>query len=299
MKRQHAILHTAVATLAALLFAQSAQAQRQGGRPVGAAGPAPVQPAQPSGPAGEGSGELMKITKYVPADEAKDPDLIGILRLKPFKRGMKSVTVRILKSEDAKITIGTTSFTPDRYPEILSKNLECIVSWTVEGDKPNGPKNMTTIGFQPVTVIGIVDKVEGDVITLKRALPKDGNNWRDDELANMPLPPRPTMSGSNNSNRTPPPQRPVQTKKVKMRTLKIKAMEDVSNLTDDTKQSISAGDIPPGTKVEALVILSSSSGYPGILTTLAYTNADAVVNDDPARPPPPRPGGGGGPTGGG
>ena len=239
----------------------------------------------------------MRIVKFTPADEAKDPELIGTLTLKPFKTGLKSVTVRILKQEDAKITIGTASFTPDRYPEILAKGLQCAVSWSLENDKPSSPKNMDSINFQPVSIIGIVDKVEGDVITLKNALPADGRNWLDDEMANAPgaaPPPKPAPPGG--SNRQPPPTIKPQAKKVKPRKIKLRAMEELSTLTDENNQAIAAGDIPPGTKVEVSAILSNTTG---IVTSLAYTNASAVVKQDGPRIGPPRPGPGGRGGGGG
>lgn len=240
---------------------------------------------------------MMRIVKFTPADEAKTPDLIGTLTLKPFKNGLKPVTVRIHKQEDASITIGTASFTPDQYPEILSKGLHCSVSWTLENDKPTSPKNMTAIHFPPVTVIGVVEKVEGDVITLKNALPSDGRNWIDDELANAPsaMPPKPPPSGA--SNRTPPPPVKPRERKVKPRKLKLKAMDEVSKITDENSQDIAASDIPPGTKVEVAAIISNTTG---ILTTLVYTNASAVVNTPGIGPRPgPRPGPGGRGGGGG
>jgi len=300
MTSHQTFLCAAIAAAMGLLIAQPAQAQRTGGRPVGAVGPAtPPQTARPSGPSGAGSGDVMQIVKFTPADEAKNPDLIGTLTLKPFRKGMKPVTVRILKEEDAKISIGSVGFTPDRYAEILTKGLQCNVAWTQEGDKPSSPKNMSTIGFQPISVIGIVDSVEGDVITIKNALPSDGRNWPDDELASMPAPtvPRPPTASPSGASRPPPTTPRVQPiKKVKMRKLKVRAFEEVAKLTDENNEEISAGDIPVGTKVEVAVILSKTTG---IMTTLAYTNASAVVNKEGPRPLPPRPTGGGGPAGGG
>lgn len=299
MSTHRRVLAIAIAAAAALSLTHVAQAQRPGARPAGtgAGGIAPVRPTGQPGGAGAGSGDVMRIVKFTPADEAKDPDLIGTLTLKPFKAGAKSVTVRMLKQEDAKITIGTASFTPDRYPEILSKGLQCSVSWTPENDKPTSPKNMNSINFQTVNVIGIVEKVEGDVITLKNALPSDGRNWIDEEMASTPIAPptqKPPPPGSG--NRPPPPTVKPQAKKVKPRKIKIKAMEELSKLTDENNQDIAAGDIPPGTKVEVDVIMSNTTG---ILTSLAYTNANAVVNKDtpgigPRPGPRPGPGGRGG-----
>lgn len=241
----------------------------------------------------------MRIVKFTPADEAKNPELIGTLTLKPFKNGQKPVTVRILKQEDASISVGTAAFTPDRYPEILSKGLQCSVAWTLENEKPTSPKNMTSINFPPVTVIGIVDKVEGDVITLKNALPSDGRNWIDDEMANTPsaTPPKPPPPGGSNRNPPPAPPKPRE-RKVKPRKIKIKAMEELSKLTDENNQDIAAGDIPVGTKVEVVAIMSNTTG---ILTSLVYTNANAVVNNTPGvgPRPGPRPGPGGRGGGGG
>lgn len=298
MKKHRTYSAIAVAACLAFAITQDVQAQRPAGG-VGGGAARPTGPTAAAKPAGAGSGEVMRIVKFTPADEAKDPDLIGTLTLKPFKSGLKSVTVRILKQEDAKISIGTASFTPDQYPDILSKGLECAVNWTLENtEKPSSPKNMTSINFQPISVIGVVDKVEGDVITLKKALPSDGRNWLDDEMAHAPSanpPPKPPTSGTN---RNPPPQVKPAARKVKPRKIKIRAIEELSKLTDENNDEIAAGDIPPGTKVEVGVILSNATG---IITTLAYTNANPIVNKgEPSGPRPgPRPPGGGGGGGGG
>ena len=271
-----------------------------GGRPGGGGGGPRQKPPSRNGPSdgrpgGDrgSSGELMRIVKFSPADEAKDPELIGILVVQPIRKGQKTVTVRIPRKDDTKITIGKVTYEAERFAEMLTKGLYCNVSWKEEEDKKKtGPKIFSGMNFNAVKVSGTLEKLEGDIATL-RVKPTDGREWPDTELNKSTAPPPAPRPGSKSA---PPPPQPT-AKKVKMRTVKVKVVEELAECLDGDNNPVTISDIPVGSNVEAEVVLSTATG---LLTRVQSADATGGKKE-PKEPNDGRPGGrpGGKPPGGG
>jgi len=129
-----------------LVGAEAADAQmgggrRRGGRPGGKPKkpktPPPNQPQEAEAP-GQQAG---RIIKFKPAKEGEeDETLLGMLSVRPFQKGKKSLRMSVRRSDTFHISIGGTKIEGEDALEYLWKGLHCTAGWAFQNPDKKKPK---------------------------------------------------------------------------------------------------------------------------------------------------------------
>lgn len=262
-----------------LVDAEAADAQMGGGRSRGG-GRRPTKKPNTPPPADqpqdvEAPGQQVgRIIKFKGAKEGEeDETLLGTLSVQPFKKGGKTLKLLVRKSDTLRIDIGDTKIEGDEILEYLWKGLHCTAGWAFEDSDAKKPKKkaLRTLKLDTLAVVGKLDSIEDNVITLK-ARPANGQDWPD-LIAKLD-------SGADPSRGK---------KKVVLRKLKLKILENVSKFEDAKKDPLDLGEFEVGKDVDATIVL----GRPfGILVVLQSPTAEN--REKPDEPQTPRDEGGGG-----
>lgn len=235
--------------------------KKGGGRPGGGGTGITVRPPDTSG------NYYSYILKYTPEEEA-DGELAGQLTVKPFRKDLRSLKLRVYRRDDLVVSIGSGSFHVDQFPEVLTKGIHCVASWENEESDAgkrtrHSRKQLLTLTINPVKVEGKIVKIEGDIVTLK-AIPVNGADW-------------PEVNESINPNRTPPAHTSNAKKKIRRKKLKLKVLPDIVKMEDATNAPIGLEDLQADMPIEAEVIQGRKLGY---LAQIKLVDTEAESKDN-------------------
>lgn len=233
-------------------------------------------------PADSGS-YFGRILKFSPVENAGDDDLVGHLIFRPFRKDLKTLRLRVHRKDNGfSIRIGDGSFAEDQLQDILSTGLYCTVNWSVEksGEDDHGDgrshkrkrssrfkkKELVDMTFNPVAVEGKIVEIDGDIVVL-RCKPKSGD-WPEVAAKINPNRPPPKVAPRSSGNRK---------KKVRLKKLKLKVLEDVTKFSDAANTTIDLGDLEADQPIEANVIQGAKTGY---LTSIKLVDAEAGDNEE-------------------
>ncbi len=229
----------------------------RGGKPKKPKAPTPQQPEQADAP-GQETGRILKFKAAKENEE--DEDLLGKLLVRPFKKGRKTLKLSVRRSDTLRIELGDAKIEGDDILEYFWKGLHCTAGWGFENPDKKKPKKkeLRSLRLDSLIVSGKIDKIEDDVIVIK-AMPKNGQDWPDLAAKEDP--------GKN----------PSAKKKIRLRKLKLKMLDDISKFLDAKKEPLDLDDFEVGKKVDATVVY----GRPfGILLVLQSPTADKPDDAD-------------------
>lgn len=244
----------ALCSLLVLSLAAPAMAQRGGGGTGGGGGlgrpPRQDDPGKggphDDRPVGSEYGRIMKLT---PPKEGENEDIQSYLTFKPPGKAAP-ITVRILRNEPPVIELGDRKdFEPEELPEILTKGLFCRFSWKLEkeeGDskkKRKKNKDLSGVTFDGLEVSGKIDEIKEDMVIL-RCKPKNDRPWPDAVVVDKPT------SGITIAK----------PKKVPVRKLKLKIVEDATKFLDADNKALDPSDFEASQTVDALVVYGRGGG---------------------------------------
>ena len=207
-----------------------------------------------------------RIVKFTPSDD-DEGDLIGTLSLKGYTRSNSSIRLKVFRKDESSISLGSLKIAVDQYAEILAKGVQVDANWEVmerKDGKPHKkitrstPRQLVNLSFKTVRVQGEIVEVDGDVIIIK-VVPQNGMQWPDVQAKEAD---RSRNRSANVTNINFTPRKP----KIRSRKLKLRVVDEVSDLHDLESAPIDVGDLEEEQLVEATVI----PGYPkiGYLTAL-------------------------------
>ncbi len=242
-----------------LVGAEAADAQMGGGRRRGGGGGRPKKPKGPTQDVPEQADapgqQTGRIVKFKPAKEdEEDENLLGMLSVRPFRKGQKTLKMSVRRADTLRIELGDAKIEGEDILEYMWKGLHCTAGWAFENPDKKKPKKkeLRSLRLDSLIVSGKIDKIEDDLIVIK-ARPKNGQNWPDLAAKQDP--------GKN----------PTTKKKIILRKLKLKILEDVSKFVDAKKEELDLDEFEVGKKVDATVVY----GRPfGILLVLQSSTAD-------------------------
>ncbi len=201
-----------------------------------------------------------RIVKFTPVDD-DEGDLLGTLSLRGYTRTNSSMRLKVFRNDESSISLGNLKIPVDDYAEMLAKGVQVNANWQVierKDGKPqkkitrSTPKELVNLSFKTVSVQGEIIEVDGDVITIK-VVPQNGMQWPDVQAKEADRSRHRTVTATN-INVTP------RKAKIRSRKLKLRVVDEVSNLSDLESTSIDVGDLQEEQLVEATVI----PGYPKI-----------------------------------
>jgi len=207
-----------------------------------------------------------RIVKFTPVDD-DEGDLLGTLSLRGYTRTNSSMRLKVFRNDESSISLGNLKIPVDDYAEMLAKGVQVNANWQVierKDGKPHKkitrstPKELVTLSFKTVSVQGKIIEVDGDVITIK-VVPQNGMQWPDVQAKEADRSRHRTVTATN-INVTP------RKAKIRSRKLKLRVVDEVSDLNDLEDAIIDVGDLEEEQLVEATVI----PGYPkiGYVTSL-------------------------------
>ncbi len=247
--------------------------RRGGGGSKNRGGPQAQQPDAPKDIPGTMEGRVLKYTAADDGDREKDEDLIGFLKVKPFDKEQKVLTVAVRRGSGLKVELASQNFEVEDLKEILLKGLHITAGWGfVDPDAKRKVKELRSLTFNTIEVEGTIEKVEDGMVILK-CKPKNNGDWpgiKDDR--------RPVNANSKTEKRIP------------FKKLKLKVLEEVAKMVNEEGDEISASDLELEKAVHAKVVFSH--GGEGYLLTLGPPDV-SVTNEPPGggetgQPPPPR-----------
>ncbi len=235
----------------ALVFGAPVQAQIGGGgmgkKPAGRKPDKPT-PQQPPKTDRDSPGNVEgRIIKFKPAKEgSENEDFLGYLLIKPFEKNEKPLTLKINRSEDLRISVAEHDFELDQLAEVCIKGLSCTAGWGFEDpDAKKKVKELHSLSFGTIEVEGKISKIEDGMVHIK-AKPKNGQDWPGtDPAAGGPA----NRRGGGGDDKT--------TKRVRVRTLKLRIMEDLSKLTDEDNFESDLGEFSVDDEVDATVVFGA------------------------------------------
>lgn len=263
------------AALLAATFPSDAAAQgiRRGGGPKGKKGPDTPPPRDNKSQDIPGSleGRIIKFTLADDADREKDEDLIGILKLRPFKKGERVLTVSVRRSSGLDVSLSSHKYEPEDLKDVLISGLHITAGWGyVDPEAKRKVKELRSLNFNTIEVEGTVELIEDSVIVLK-CKPRNDQPWPGTQELDPGKPVNVTKK-----------------KRVPFKKLKLKVLEEVSQIVNEDAESISLSDLETGKTVHARVVFGFDEGYVVTLGPPDVTVSDAPKGDQPAggQPPP-------------
>lgn len=251
--------------VAALVFWPATESMAQFSGPGGGRGKTP--PKKPDGgddraadtrPQGSDTGWIIK---FQPPRDRDDEDLFGYLRLRPNDKDARTLKLRILRSEPPMVELGKRSdFEAEELPDLLARWLQCTVDWKVENPDSKRrikDKMVTRVSFPSLDVEGTIEEIEDDMIVL-RARPKNNQPW----------------PGQKEDSPRRNPSQASQVKKVPLRKLKIKLIEDVPTFSDAKSSQLDLVDFEPSQTVEAGIVYGKRESILLSLKTMTIQNDD-------------------------
>lgn len=238
------------------------------------------------------------IVRYKPADEAdrkEDPDLIGVLKIKPYGKKTSVMSLQVRRQEDLKVMLGDHKIELDEFEKYLRRRLDVVADWAFldpdsKRDDKYKKKVLRTLTFKAIEVEGEVDEIlEGGRLVVY-GTPANDQQWPDYVPDDSP----------GNS---------MKKEKPRKKKLKLFVIDDISKFMKEDSDQADLSDFKEGDKVRVTVVYASTKpGYllkmrPPGMNEVAPPKEDGGDRRPPApRPPrPPRGGrghrGGGGPQG--
>lgn len=246
----------------------SANAQVGGGMSRGGGGKKPKKgpkPKRPEPPRTDLPGHQKgKILKFKPAKEnEKDEDLLGVLSVKAFEKGSKSIKMNVRRVDDLQVRVGDHVFDLEEDLDVFWKGLHCTANWAIaDPDARKKVKELRTLSFDTIEVTGKIYEIKDELIVIK-GVPKNGLDW-------------PDSKAKIEKNDKP--------KRIRLRKLKLKPLEDISKFYDAENEEADLEEFEEDQEVVATVVL----GKPGMIIAIRHPDAKTEDTGRGGRPGPGR-----------
>ncbi|MCA9254878.1 MAG: hypothetical protein KDA33_04540, partial [Phycisphaerales bacterium] len=240
---------------------------------------------------GTQTGYILKYKAADDEDRKESPDLIGVLKIKPYGKKTTVLSLLVRRTDDLKVMLGEHQFENDDLEKFFRKRLDVSVEWDFldpdsKRDDKFKKKVLRTLTFKTTEVKGEIEEVLEGGRVIVDGVPINDLQWPD----YVP-----------DENQT----ADMDKKKVRHKKLKLMAIDDVSKLFTEETEDAEFSDFKQGDKVQVTIVYAGlKPGYlvkmrpPGVSEQLGKGDDD---NKDRGREPPRqpiRPGGGRPATGG-
>ncbi len=244
-----------------VLFAPSESLQAQS--PRGRRGGGGTRTQRPPGSRqGQGAVEMLpgshygRVLSFKPAEgkagtdseEESEVEILGMLKVKPVQKGLRTITMQVRKTGDFRIIIGGHTFDVEMFQEVVWSGLYCSAEWEFDpADKKKKPtkKLLKGITVDLAEVAGKIEAIEDDHIVLK-VRPANDQQWR-----HLP-PPEPSNRSRSSNNQKP--------KRVRQLKVKLKIMDEATKFTDAADHELDLSEFEVGQDVTAAIAYGRPAG---------------------------------------
>ena len=190
------------------------------------------------------------VMRYKPPKEGDPDDILAYMTVKPQEG--RPVKILVLRDEPVSMELGERKdFSPDEYPDLLTKGIYCNCSWKVtERKKDPSDKRarkynvLSRVAFDNIEVTGRIEEISEDMVVIK-GKPINDRPWPD-------TPPK-----KNNPRRNTGGDKP---QKIFNKKLKLRIFDDVTQFKDSANQTLDISDFEPKQTVNAMVVYGRRGG---------------------------------------